>query len=586
MTTIANSTTEIYLSSPLYSNPVVIDPNVVVSGGPAGIYASTGSWAIENAGGIAGTYTSGIGVFLKSGGSVTNGDTAYVIGGYRGVYIAGGAGSVLNESSVVGTLGAGVKLVAGGSVTNTVRSTIVGGRRGVVISGGAGSVVNEGGIAGTNAGTIGTIPHTGGGGMGVALLSGGSVTNAASAAISGGFAGVYVSGGGGTVVNNGNISSSSPFGDGVFLASDGSVINATSAVITGSRYGVHLATGGTLTNAGLIVGGVQPAVAFGGDGENLLVLESGYGFSGLVTGSPSASNTLELASASSAGVVTGLGTEFIDFGPVVFDAGAQWSITGNTSGLAGTISGFALGDTIEVSGVSASSTGIGGRILTLDDDGSLATLDLPGTFSMAALNVSPNADGTEVTLAAPCLAAGTGIACAGGERAVEALVAGEMVRLAGGGCAAVTWIGHRRVDCTRYPKPAEVWPVRVRGGAFGAGVPHRDVRLSPDHAVFVEGVLIPIRYLINGRTIVQEQVDRVTYYHVELASHAVILAEGLPCESYLDTGNRGAFANHGGSHARGTGSGVGQLHVAAALQDLQRVFAVADTEFFGASEPA
>jgi hypothetical protein len=64
--------------------------------------------------------------------------------------------------------------------------------------------------------------------------------------------------------------------------------------------------------------------------------------------------------------------------------------------------------------------------------------------------------------------------------------------------------------------------------------------------VFVGGVLIPIRYLINGATIIQEPVDSVTYWHIELERHDVVLAEGLPCESYLDTGNRAAFANGGG----------------------------------------
>jgi hypothetical protein len=85
----------------------------------------------------------------------------------------------------------------------------------------------------------------------------------------------------------------------------------------------------------------------------------------------------------------------------------------------------------------------------------------------------------------------------------------------------------------------------VRTAAFAARIPHRDLLLSPDHAVFIDGVLIPIRYLINGCTIVQEPVNDVTYCHVELSSHDVILAEGLPCESYLDTGNRAAFANAG-----------------------------------------
>jgi hypothetical protein len=80
-------------------------------------------------------------------------------------------------------------------------------------------------------------------------------------------------------------------------------------------------------------------------------------------------------------------------------------------------------------------------------------------------------------------------------------------------------------------------------------MPLRDLWLSLDHAVFVDGVLIPVRYLVNDRTIAQQQRDEGTYWHVELEQHDVILADGLPCESYLDTGNRGAFANGGPSVA-------------------------------------
>jgi hypothetical protein len=54
-----------------------------------------------------------------------------------------------------------------------------------------------------------------------------------------------------------------------------------------------------------------------------------------------------------------------------------------------------------------------------------------------------------------------------------------------------------------------------------------------------------IERLVNGATITQDPQDEVTYWHVELAQHEILLAEGLPAESYLDTGNRGAFANGG-----------------------------------------
>jgi hypothetical protein len=144
-----------------------------------------------------------------------------------------------------------------------------------------------------------------------------------------------------------------------------------------------------------------------------------------------------------------------------------------------------------------------------------------------------------------CYAAGTHILAPRGEVAVEDLIVGEAIVAQSGQKLPIKWMGYRRVDCRRHPKPQDVWPVRIMAGAFGPGMPYRDLWLSPDHAVFAEGVLIPIRYLINGATIVQEERDEVTYWHVELAQHNLLIAEGLPCESYLDSGGRRSFVNGG-----------------------------------------
>ncbi len=161
------------------------------------------------------------------------------------------------------------------------------------------------------------------------------------------------------------------------------------------------------------------------------------------------------------------------------------------------------------------------------------------TGSTPALNTSAPFDFTA------CFAEGTRIVTARGMVAVEALRLGDLAVLAAGGTAPVIWLGHRRIDCRRHPRPHDVSPIRVRAGAFGPGRPAQDLRLSPDHAVHVDGVLIPIRYLLNGATIVQEPAQQIIYFHVELPEHRVILAEGLACESYLDTGNRVAFDNGG-----------------------------------------
>jgi hypothetical protein len=122
---------------------------------------------------------------------------------------------------------------------------------------------------------------------------------------------------------------------------------------------------------------------------------------------------------------------------------------------------------------------------------------------------------------------------------------GDLVATHSSGPARVKWIGHRCIDCRRHPAPFKVWPVRVQAGAFREGVPRRDLWLSPDHAVFAEGVLIPVKHLINGTGVVQEETAEITYFHVELEQHDVLLAEGLPAESYLDTGDRANFANGG-----------------------------------------
>jgi hypothetical protein len=120
---------------------------------------------------------------------------------------------------------------------------------------------------------------------------------------------------------------------------------------------------------------------------------------------------------------------------------------------------------------------------------------------------------------------------------------GDTLRTLEGALAPIVWIGARHADCQRHPHPADILPVRVAADAFGPGAPERDLLLSPDHAVYAEEVLIPVKYLINGTTIVQLGMAAVDYFHIELPEHGVILAEGLPVETYLDLGDRANFGN-------------------------------------------
>ncbi len=143
-----------------------------------------------------------------------------------------------------------------------------------------------------------------------------------------------------------------------------------------------------------------------------------------------------------------------------------------------------------------------------------------------------------------CFCTGTLIRTARGDVPVEHLMVGDGAVTASGRERPIVWIGHRAIErsgpCTD--------PVRVRAGAFGGNLPERDLFLSPGHPVLVGadgcnegGVLVPIMCLINGTTVARASRDHVTYWHVELDRHDVLLAEGLPAESFFDYGNRGWF---------------------------------------------
>ena len=96
------------------------------------------------------------------------------------------------------------------------------------------------------------------------------------------------------------------------------------------------AAGGTVTNAGTITGGGGTAIQFGSGAERLII-DPGAVFAGTVIGG-SGSNTLEFASATSAGTLSGLGTSFTNFGSIVVDDGATWTLTGTNTLTSGAIS--------------------------------------------------------------------------------------------------------------------------------------------------------------------------------------------------------------------------------------------------------
>jgi hypothetical protein len=144
----------------------------------------------------------------------------------------------------------------------------------------------------------------------------------------------------------------------------------------------------------------------------------------------------------------------------------------------------------------------------------------------------------------PCYLKGTRLATAEGEANVEDLRPGDLIRTHSGRMRPVRWIGQRTYSGQAISGNYDILPIQISAGALADGLPRRDLWVSPDHALFIDGVLVPARYLVNGGSIKQlVAIDHVAYFHVELYSHDILLAEGAPAESYLDTGNRTRFAN-------------------------------------------
>jgi len=156
--------------------------------------------------------------------------------------------------------------------------------------------------------------------------------------------------------------------------------------------------------------------------------------------------------------------------------------------------------------------------------------------------ISSNASGTATVV---CFGAGTGISTPQGIRPIETLSAGDLVTCGDGVDRPIRWIGNRALGPDDLAEHPHLRPIIVRPGAFGLAVPTRDVVLSPQHAVLVQGwraellfgeakVLVPAKSLVDGKTVVARGAGQgVDYYHILLDAHHTVLADGLECETLL-----------------------------------------------------
>ncbi len=192
-------------------------------------------------------------------------------------------------------------------------------------------------------------------------------------------------------------------------------------------------------------------------------------------------------------------------------------------------------------------------VFRVEVDGALAgyitsePLDPGVVYSIDIVNVIPsNAPDTtdpDAIVDVPCFAAGTMIATPEGDKPIESLSEGDLVITADLGPQPIRWIGTRTLTSAELAAKPRLRPIIIAAGALGAGLPRRDLRVSPQHRMLVRStiamrmfdtqeVLIPAIKLVDVPGItVDDSTDGVTYYHMLFDRHEIVTAEGAPSES-------------------------------------------------------
>jgi hypothetical protein len=173
------------------------------------------------------------------------------------------------------------------------------------------------------------------------------------------------------------------------------------------------------------------------------------------------------------------------------------------------------------------STGPAGETLLIFPEGE--TLLLQGVDP-----ASVSVPGMLYAMGVPCLVAGTRILTPQGPRRVERLQVGDLVCLAGGGTAPLLWVGARHISAADIAARPALRPVRIRAGSHGA---LRDLLVSPQHAVRVGfgpgAALVRAGHLarLDWGARQAQAIREVSYHHLLLPRHDILLAEGVPVES-------------------------------------------------------
>jgi len=190
-----------------------------------------------------------------------------------------------------------------------------------------------------------------------------------------------------------------------------------------------------------------------------------------------------------------------------------------------------------------STGGVVGQFTNADINPS-GSLYFAGQFSSVRFKSSLLMNIDTMTVSLNCFLTGTQIMTPSGPKPVEDLEQGDLISTALGGTTTLHWRGEQHVNA-QFRDPEKINPICVRADALRPGFPARDLYVSGDHALGIDGQLINAFCLVNGDTIYQvsRMSGEFTYHHLQTDCHELILAEAVPVESFVDYAGYDHFDN-------------------------------------------
>ncbi|MDN7353273.1 Hint domain-containing protein [Acetobacter senegalensis] len=417
---------------------------------------------------------------------------------------------------------------------------------GTTVSGASYSTQDHIAVAGTL--TDATLTQTGGGIGSIAVQNGGAIS------------GITVETGGNVFALAGGSASNISL-DGSRSAALVIDTGGYADTVSASNSAVIDARGGTLSNATLVAGatmdvasgasvtsvsavGASTSIDFssGGQGSNITVSNGGSIWN--------AGGTLTCATIGSGG------SAFLDGGSIagaIIENGGELQVDRGTA----TDVGLKTGGRIDFTNLTYDSSA------RYNYDSETHTLTVTGTGGTASVTLDPASsdiipgqsfqfvrddDGSLVI--ETCFLAGSMIETPRGDSAVENLRLGDDVFAYVNGRPEkrrVIWAGKAHATVRPdLPDDEAGYPVRILKNAIADGVPYKDMLITAEHCLFFDGRFVPVRMLVNGRSIFYDKsIFSYDYYHIETEQHSVLKADGMLTESYLDTGNRRSFRQDG-----------------------------------------